>query len=226
MTTPTSIVPTCSRLGSGPPRRCREQPPAGPRLAGRRARSTPGRTAAAEATAATGRERSEQLAAPGLALVRRRRARFSAPPRRPGGSAPRPLRARARCRSGPPWLWSAPARPPPTAARWPSTSAGSWRAAGVTVVSGMARGVDAAAHRGALAGRRADRRPCGAPAPTVSTRRSTQQLAAEIAEHGALVTEYPPGSPPLAHHFPERNRLIAGLAQASSWSRRTSARAP
>jgi DNA processing protein len=85
--------------------------------------------------------------------------------------------------------------------------------AGVNVVSGMARGVDAAAHRGAL----------GAGGPTTAVWGSGpdriyppehDQLAAGIAEHGALLSEYPPGSPPLAHHFPERNRLIAGLAQA------------
>lgn len=85
--------------------------------------------------------------------------------------------------------------------------------AGVTVVSGMARGVDAAAHRGALA----------AGGPTVAVWGCGPDrvyppehagLAEEIASHGALLTEYPPGSPPLAHHFPERNRLIAGLARA------------
>lgn len=84
--------------------------------------------------------------------------------------------------------------------------------AGVTVVSGMARGVDAAAHRGALA----------AGGPTVAVwgcgpdrvyPPEHRELAEEIAAHGALLTEYPPGSPPLAHHFPERNRIIAGLAQ-------------
>lgn len=85
--------------------------------------------------------------------------------------------------------------------------------AGVNVVSGMARGVDAAAHRGAL----------GAGGPTTAIWGAGpdrlyppehEQLAAQIGEQGALLSEYPPGSPPLAHHFPERNRLIAGLAQA------------
>ena len=85
-------------------------------------------------------------------------------------------------------------------------------AAGVTVVSGMARGVDAAAHRGALA----------AGGPTVAVwgagpdrvyPREHGALAEEIAAAGALLTEYPPGTAPLPQHFPERNRLIAGLAQ-------------
>ncbi|MFI5143606.1 MAG: DNA-processing protein DprA, partial [Thermoanaerobaculales bacterium] len=39
------------------------------------------------------------------------------------------------------------------------------------------------------------------------------QMAEEIAAHGCLMTEYPPGSPPRAHHFPERNRIIAGLVE-------------
>jgi DNA processing protein len=84
-------------------------------------------------------------------------------------------------------------------------------AAGACVVSGMARGVDAAAHRGALA----------AGGPTVAVwgtgpdrvyPKEHAALAEEIAAAGALVTEYPPGTPPLPQHFPERNRLIAGLA--------------
>ncbi len=86
-------------------------------------------------------------------------------------------------------------------------------AAGVAVVSGMARGVDAAAHRGALA----------AGGPTVAVWGAGPDrvyppehapLAEKIAASGCLLTEYPPGAPPLAHHFPERNRLIAGLAEA------------
>lgn len=85
-------------------------------------------------------------------------------------------------------------------------------AAGVWVVSGMARGVDAAAHRGALAGggKTAAVWGCGPdrvyPPEHVS-------LAEEIAANGCLISEYPPGAAPLARHFPERNRLIAGLAQ-------------
>ena len=84
-------------------------------------------------------------------------------------------------------------------------------AAGVTVVSGMARGVDAAAHRGALAAGGPTVAVWGAGPDRVYPREHAS-LAEEIAAAGALVTEYPPGSPPLPHHFPERNRLIAGLA--------------
>lgn len=85
--------------------------------------------------------------------------------------------------------------------------------AGVNVVSGMARGVDAAAHRGALAAGGPTTAVWGS-GPDRTYPPEHEQLAAEIADHGALVSEYPPGSPPLAHHFPERNRIIAGLAQA------------
>lgn len=84
--------------------------------------------------------------------------------------------------------------------------------AGVWVISGMARGVDAAAHRGALAssGRTVAVWGCG---PDRVYPAEHAALAAEIARRGCLLTEYPPGSPPLAHHFPERNRLVAGLAR-------------
>ncbi|HNX49079.1 MAG TPA: DNA-processing protein DprA [Thermoanaerobaculaceae bacterium] len=85
--------------------------------------------------------------------------------------------------------------------------------AGVTVVSGMARGVDAAAHRGAIASSGPTAAVWGS-GPDRLYPPEHDQLAAQIVAHGALLTEYPPGSPPLAHHFPERNRLIAGLAQA------------
>jgi len=85
--------------------------------------------------------------------------------------------------------------------------------AGVTVVSGMARGVDGAAHRGALAGGGATVAVWGAGPDRVYPPEHGD-LAEEIAARGCLVTEYPPGSPPLAHHFPERNRIIAGLSEA------------
>ncbi|MGD8440501.1 MAG: DNA-processing protein DprA, partial [Holophagae bacterium] len=86
-------------------------------------------------------------------------------------------------------------------------------AAGVVVVSGMARGVDAAAHEGALA--------AGGPTwavwgtgPGRIYPAEHRELAGEIATHGALITEYLPGTPPRKHHFPERNRVIAGVASA------------
>lgn len=85
-------------------------------------------------------------------------------------------------------------------------------AAGACVVSGMARGVDAAAHRGALAAGGPTVAVWGAGPDRVYPKEHAA-LAEEIAAAGALVTEYPPGTPPLPHHFPERNRLIAGLAQ-------------
>jgi DNA processing protein len=83
--------------------------------------------------------------------------------------------------------------------------------AGVTVVSGMARGVDAAAHRGALASGGRTVAVWGAGVDRIYPPEHAG-LAAEIASSGTLVTEYPPGSPPLPHHFPERNRILAGLA--------------
>jgi DNA processing protein len=84
--------------------------------------------------------------------------------------------------------------------------------AGVVVVSGMARGVDGAAHRGALAGGGPTAAVWGAGPDRVYPAEH-DALAEEIAAHGYLLTEYPPGSPPLAHHFPERNRIIAGLSE-------------
>lgn len=85
--------------------------------------------------------------------------------------------------------------------------------AGVTVVSGMARGVDAAAHRGALAAAGRTVAVWGTGPDRVYPPEHAS-LAAAIAESGALVTEYPPGSPPRAHHFPERNRILVGLCRA------------
>lgn len=84
--------------------------------------------------------------------------------------------------------------------------------AGVWVISGMARGVDAAAHRGALASSGRTVAVWGSGPDRVYPAEHAA-LAADIARRGCLLTEYPPGSPPLARHFPERNRLVAGLAR-------------
>lgn len=81
----------------------------------------------------------------------------------------------------------------------------------ITVVSGMAYGVDAAAHRGALkaGGRTLAVLGCGVD---VVYPRAHRQLAREISEQGALISEYPPGSLPEGRNFPRRNRIISGLS--------------
>jgi DNA processing protein len=83
--------------------------------------------------------------------------------------------------------------------------------AGVVVVSGMARGVDAAAHRGALSAAGRTWAVWGTGPDRVYPPEHGD-LSETIAATGALLTEYPPGTPPRRHHFPERNRILAGLS--------------
>ena len=90
--------------------------------------------------------------------------------------------------------------------------AGDLAARGITVVSGLARGVDSAAHRGALTqGRTIAVLGSG---PDHIYPHEHKGLAAQIARMGLVVSEYPPGTPPLPHHFPQRNRVISGLSLA------------
>jgi DNA processing protein len=83
--------------------------------------------------------------------------------------------------------------------------------AGVTVVSGLARGVDAAAHRGALAaqGRTIAVLGCGIDRTYPPEH---ERLRRQIEEQGAILSEVPMGAPPHSHHFPRRNRIISGLS--------------
>lgn len=85
---------------------------------------------------------------------------------------------------------------------------------GWLVVSGLAQGIDAAAHEGALAAGARTVAVLGTGADIVYPPRH-RTLAARIAAQGALLTEYAPGTPPLPEHFPQRNRLIAGLTQGT-----------
>src|SRR6266480_684730 len=89
--------------------------------------------------------------------------------------------------------------------------AGELAARGVTIVSGLARGIDAAAHRGALGagGRTVAVLPCGIDIVYPPEHRA---LARSIEARGALLSQFAPGVPALPGHFPARNRTLAGLS--------------
>lgn len=84
-------------------------------------------------------------------------------------------------------------------------------AAGMTVVSGLARGVDAAAHRGALAGKGRTIAVLGCGIDRTYPPEH-ERLRRQIEERGAILSEVSVGSPPHSHHFPRRNRIISGLS--------------
>jgi len=124
------------------------------------------------------------------------------------------VRGRAEC-LGEPQLAMVGSRNPSAGGRATARRfAGQFAQLGLTVTSGLALGIDAACHEGAL----------GAGGNTVAVLahglddlypREHQDLADRIAAAGALVSEFPPGVAALNHHFPRRNRIIAGLSHGT-----------
>jgi len=84
--------------------------------------------------------------------------------------------------------------------------------AGLTIVSGLALGIDTAAHRGGLAGAGSSIAIVGTGLDRIYPA-SNKPLAHQLAENGLIASEFPLGTPPLPNHFPRRNRLISGLSR-------------
>jgi len=91
---------------------------------------------------------------------------------------------------------------------------------GLTIVSGLALGIDTAAHRGSLRAVASSPGTAGSTIAVIGTGADlvyparNRALAHEIAEHGCIVSEYPLGVPAISSNFPRRNRIISGLARA------------
>ena len=108
--------------------------------------------------------------------------------------------------------------PTPQGAQNAQAFAQALSAAGLTVVSGLALGIDGAAHEGALNGAAPEALATVAVVGTGLDRvypKHHLALAHRIAQHGLILSEYPLGTPPLNANFPKRNRIIAGLSQAT-----------
>ncbi len=99
--------------------------------------------------------------------------------------------------------------------------ANSLAASGLHIVSGLALGVDGAAHSGALDAYEASPGTAGSTVAVVGTGldrvypKKHYELAHRIAQHGIIVSEFPVGTPPLAANFPKRNRIISALTQGT-----------
>ena len=102
-------------------------------------------------------------------------------------------------------------RPTPYGVEVAESLAAELAARGVTIVSGLARGIDAAAHRGALSGGGRTLAVLGNGIDIIYPREH-RDLALAIERQGAIISQFPRGTPPHAYNFPARNRTIAGMS--------------
>jgi DNA processing protein len=102
-------------------------------------------------------------------------------------------------------------RPTPYGVAASERLSGDLARAGLTIVSGMARGIDTAAHRGALAAQRTTIAVLGCGVDLVYPSEN-KRLAAEIVEKGLVISEFPMGAPAYPQNFPIRNRIISGMS--------------
>lgn len=102
-------------------------------------------------------------------------------------------------------------RASPAARRLAGTLAGELTRAGLHVCSGLAMGIDSAAHRGALSAKGKTTAVIGTGIDRVYPR-ANRELFGETVLSGCVVTEFPPGTPPRRQHFPQRNRIISGMS--------------
>ena len=101
--------------------------------------------------------------------------------------------------------------PTPTGSENAHSFAAHLACSGLAITSGLAIGIDAAAHQGALYAEAPTLAVCGTGLD-MDYPRANAALAHRIAAHGALISEFPPGTPALKANFPRRNRIISGLA--------------
>lgn len=97
--------------------------------------------------------------------------------------------------------------------RWGRVFCEKLAAAGITVTSGLALGIDGVAHKAALSVNGKSVAVLGNGLLTVHPRRHAQLAENIVGMGGALISEFPLATPPLAHHFPRRNRIISGLSK-------------